>query len=80
MGTLSASRATFETTEDRLTFLINIPSHTGFGDMIVAKDDSEKTTEKILTQLSPPKKISPIFGVVPEETILQAADNQRSVC
>ena len=38
--------ATFETTDDRLTFLIHIPSHSGFGDKIVSKDDSEKTTEK----------------------------------
>lgn len=35
-------RATFETTEDRLTFLIHIPIHAGCGN----KPATEKTTEK----------------------------------
>jgi ATP-dependent DNA helicase RecG len=35
---------TFETTEDRLTFLIHIPIHAGCGN----KPATEKTTEKIV--------------------------------
>ena len=47
-------RATFETTEDRLTFLIHIPVHAGCGSMPVPRTDeedspvtTETTTEKI---------------------------------
>ena len=43
-------RATFETTEDRLTFLIHIPVHTGCGNKPsteTATEKSGKTTEKI---------------------------------
>lgn len=46
-------RATFETTEDRLTFLIHIPVHIGCGSKPVSRTDeevspvtTEKTTEK----------------------------------
>ena len=46
-------RATFETTEDRLTFLIHIPVHAGYGNKSVSVSDekdtpvtTEKTTEK----------------------------------
>lgn len=46
-------RATFETTEDRLTFLIHIPVHIGCGSKPVSGSDeevspitTEKTTEK----------------------------------
>ena len=42
-------RATFETTEDRLTFLIHIPVHAGCGSKSVLEMDSattERTTEK----------------------------------
>lgn len=37
-----SSRAIFETTEDRLTFLIHIPSHAGCGDKPVETGGSEK--------------------------------------
>lgn len=45
-------RATFETTEDRLTFLIHIPVHTGWGNKSASGTDedspvaTERTTEK----------------------------------
>ena len=42
--------------------------------------NSKETAKKFWPNFHLLKKISPIFGVVPEETILQAADNQRSVC
>ena len=61
-------RASFETTEDRLTFLIHIPSHTGFGDTIVAKNDSEKTTEKTT------EKILRLIKENPEITNKELAD------
>lgn len=49
-------RATFETTEDRLTFLIHIPSHTGCGNKPIETNGSgtttgtttETTTERII--------------------------------
>ena len=42
----SPPRATFETTEDRLTFLINIPAHTGCGNKPATEKSSEKSSEK----------------------------------
>ena len=38
-------RATFETTEDRLTFLIHIPSHIGCSNKPIEMNGSEATTE-----------------------------------
>ena len=38
-------RATFETTEDRLTFLIHIPAHEGCGDKPIVMKGSETATE-----------------------------------
>jgi ATP-dependent DNA helicase RecG len=38
-------RATFETTEDRLTFLIHIPSHIGCSNKLIEMNGSEATTE-----------------------------------
>ena len=38
-------RATFETTEDRLTFLIHIPSHIGCSNKLIEMNGLEATTE-----------------------------------
>ena len=39
---------TFETTEDRLTFLIHIPIHAGCGNNPATEKTTEKTTEEIV--------------------------------
>lgn len=72
-------RATFETTDDRLTFLINIPIHTGCENKLLQLDsqgqipDLGKTTEKS-TQKST-QKILALIAENPYVTTQEMADS-----
>ena len=49
-------RATFETTEDRLTFLIHIPSHSGCGNKPISEKDAGNSTEATTKKITEKNK------------------------
>lgn len=65
-------RATFETTEDRLTFLIYIPSHTGCGN----KPATEKSSEKNASIIAAIKQNSKVSAT---EIAMQLGISSRAV-
>lgn len=69
--TNGSARATFETTEDRLTFLIHIPSHSGSGEA--------STTEKLVEKTSPHIEKSSEKSSEKSEAIIMAIRNNPKV-
>ena len=70
--TNGSARATFETTEDRLTFLIHIPSHSGSGEASTTEKLVEKTSPHI--EKSSEKSSEKILDLIKNKPTISAAE------